>query len=139
MNPSEATTSSSGWKFGLLLLIVPGLVAGYVIWRNVQHDRSLERSSPALAYIERAERGGCLVGEEGKSCMALTLRVHPTAGEPYQVEVETLVASEWLSRVQAGQWMTVGVLDEQQGKQVLFDERTMSVPPPLPPASAAPH
>lgn len=83
------------------------------------------------AHVESMKRGDCLVGSKTTRCLELGLKVYPPAATPYVVTVTQQISTEWLPRVQAGQWLIVAV-DKTDPKKVTINEAALQFPPPEP-------
>ena len=131
MQPS--TGSFWKWVFGGIVLLVVGSNAwDYYVAR--QHAAALARSTPAVAQIKRMEPRECDEPDE-KRCVVLELEVHREGTAPYTASLSQVLAIEWMSRVQPGAWLTVGVQPDDPSV-VLFDEASLQVAAPAPPKPA---
>ena len=139
MNRNDTSLTPSrpnvGGFIGLAFFAFVGLTLGQYFYSAYQVKHAVETGTPTVAQVERTAPGNCLVGESRKECLALTVKLYPASGAPYSSSFTQLIPDKWLSRVQPGSWLTVAV-DPKNPQKVTFDERTMYVAPPAPPASA---
>lgn len=126
---------SKAW--GLLVLVLVVVPVGLLLFAvRDQHavGQAAQDGVPTTARVTRMAPGSCLVVIGKARCLELTLELHPESAEPYTASLTQGIALEWMSRVQPGSWLTVAV-DPNDRHKVTFDERTMFVAPPTPPAS----
>lgn len=119
------------WFFAAMLLLVVGWNAWdwFVERRNAE---AVARSVPAVAQVKRMDAGDCVVEPEGKRCLRLELEVHRDGVAPYVAVLSPTIGLEWMSRVQPGSWLAVGVQPDDPAV-VLFDEQSLHVAAPTPP------
>lgn len=122
----------AGFKIGGAILLVSGLVVGLGYCSERKFEAALERSIPAVALVQRMEDGDCLVSTSRTRCLRLELEVHREGAAPYTGSLTHDIGLEWMSRVQPGSWLTIGV-NPDDPNELLFDERAMAVAPPKPP------
>ncbi len=125
--------SRAGWWLAGLTGVFVVVVLGHQIWSASSTASALARSNPAVALVKRMESGNCLTSSRGERCLRLELEVHREGAEPYTASLTHSIGLEWMSRVQPGSWLTVGV-DPQNPEAVVFDEPALAVAAPTPPA-----
>jgi hypothetical protein len=124
--------SRLGVWLGLGAVVVVGMgAASFVSERN--HAAAVEAGTKTLARVTRLDDANCVIGEKRSQCLRLTLELHPAQDAAYVALLTHDIPTKWLSRVQPGSWLTVAV-DPRDRTKVYFDEPSMAVPPPLPPA-----
>lgn len=130
---SLVTPSRLGlWIWGAIALFV-AFVFGSIYFSERQQQAALERSVPAVALVKRMEDGDCLIGTKGSRCLRFELEVHREGAAPYTGSLTHDLGLEWMSRVQPGSWLTIGV-NPDDPNDLVFDERALAVAPPQPPA-----
>lgn len=90
----------------------------------------------AVARVERAPDGSCVVGERHSHCYGLELTVFPSDRAPYAAKVDVNVPDRWASRIQPGAFVRV-VGDKTEPARVYLDIEAFAAPAPLPPANLA--
>ncbi|MDC0674410.1 hypothetical protein [Nannocystis radixulma] len=128
---------SPGRKAAIIVAAIGVFMAGVfalITWDAAQEEAALERSVPAVALVKRMDPGDCWVSTRTARCLRLELEVHRDGAPPYVGSLTDNIGLEWMSRVQPGSWLTIGV-DPDDPNKLLFDERAMAVPPPTPPTS----
>lgn len=111
-------------------------ILGYHLWSERAYEQAAIAGTPTVAQVKRLDEGDCAVGEKGRSCVRLTLEVHPAQGAPYVASLTRDIEQRWMSRVQPGSWLTVAVDPSEPGR-VYFDARSMAVEAPAPVKSRA--
>jgi hypothetical protein len=127
--------ASPGRKAVIVIVAIFALMAGVIAlitWNAAQEEAALARSVPAVALVKRMDPGDCWVSTKAARCLRLELEVHRDGAPPYVGSLTDNIDLEWMSRVQPGSWLTIGV-DPDDPSKLLFDERAMAVPPPTPP------
>ena len=118
-----------------LTIIFAISAVGYSFYNAHQIERAVTTGTPTTARIERmAPEENCFQNSK-EECLTLTVKLYPASGAPYSSSFTQPIPDKWMSRVQPGSWLTVAV-DPKDPQKVTFDERTMYVAPPAPPASA---
>lgn len=117
---------------GMVGLMV--VVAGLILWSESQEEAALARSVPAVAQVKRMDPGDCWSAPKTARCLRLELEVHREGAAPYTGSLTDTIGLEWMSRVQPGLWLTIGV-NPDDPNELYFDERAMAVPAPAPPTS----
>lgn len=124
--------SRVGLWLGLGALIVVGIAAASVV-SDRNYASAVASGTKTLARVTRLDDGDCTIGEKGSQCLRLTLELHPGQEAAYVAQLTHSVPMKWLSRVQPGSWLTVAV-DPQDRTKVYFDEPSLALAPPSPPA-----
>ncbi len=101
--------------------------------KNQAYEAALAASAPAVALVKRMDPGDCFTTPKQARCLQLELEIHREGMAPYIASLTHVVDIEWMSRVQPGAWLTVGVSREDP-KAVYFNEAAMAVAAPAPPA-----
>jgi hypothetical protein len=127
MSPSRAA-----WWIGGAILSFALFVLVWGFWSDRQRAESLAHSVPATALVKRMDDGDCMVGTKTSRCLRLELEVHRDGAEPYTGSLTHDIGLQWMSRVQPGQWLTIGV-NPDDPNELLFNEEAMAVAPPAPP------
>ncbi|MGC4067942.1 MAG: hypothetical protein QM784_25485 [Polyangiaceae bacterium] len=86
---------------------------------------------PAMARVERAGDGSCIVGGQREHCYRLDLTVLPKAGEKFRTTLDVNVPDRWASRVQPGAYIWV-VRDREEPQTVLLALDAFEEPAPKP-------
>ncbi len=87
----------------------------------------------AVAFIDQAQDGNCVIGEKYAHCYRLFLTVHQRALSPYAAQLDVNVADRWASRIQPGSLVSV-VIDRTDNTKVYLDVAAFALPPPLLPS-----
>ena len=120
------------WILGVVFLLVAGLV---ICEMKSERDyaAAVASSRPAVGLVKRMDPGDCFTTPKQSRCLRLELEVHLPEVTPYMATITHIIDIEWLSRVQPGSWLTVGV-DPVDPNVVLFNEAAMAVAAPPPPS-----
>lgn len=62
---------------------------------------------PAIARVERATDGSCLVGGRNEHCYRLEFSVYPKGSATFRASLDVNVQDRWASRIQPGSYVWV--------------------------------
>jgi hypothetical protein len=116
------------WLGGVLVFTLVVIPAS-ILWMERRHAATVASGTPTVAKVLRTERGSCLAVPKRSVCLRLELELYPPDAPPYTGSLTEPIGVEWSSRVQPGSWLTVSV-NPKDRSDILFDARTMAVPPP---------
>jgi hypothetical protein len=117
------------WSCGLFAIIL-ALMA--VLFALADRGRSPPANGlPAIARVDRAPEGRCLIGERGSHCFGLELTVHAKDGTTYPATLDVLVPDRWAARIQPGSYVKV-VVDPRDPTKVFLDQAAFAEPAPTP-------
>lgn len=121
-----------GWIFGIMFLI-GGAWLAYDIRAERAYETALANSTPAVALVKRMDPGDCTTTPKQARCLRLELEIHIKGVAPYTASITHNIDIEWMSRVQPGSWLTVGV-NPDDPNEILFNKQAMAVAAPAPPS-----
>jgi hypothetical protein len=120
------------------LIVVVGLVVAGALGLLAASWFALRRGTatradgePAIARVERAGDGSCIVGGQREHCYRLDLSVLPKAGEGFRTSLDVNVPDRWASRIQPGAYLWV-VRDREDPKAVSLAIDAFDEPAPKP-------
>ncbi len=90
---------------------------------------------PAVARVEQASAGSCLLGASGEACRRLSLTVLPSNEAPFKKQLDVRVPEQHASRIQPGAYLWV-VQNRVDPKDVLLAVDALDEPAPEPPAAS---
>lgn len=88
----------------------------------------------AIARVERAADGACLVGGHREHCYRLEFLVFPKGGAEFRAALDVNVQDRWASRVQPGSYVWV-VRNGENPQEVALAVEAFQEPAPRPPRS----
>lgn len=123
-----------GWALGIFSAV---LVVMFLVFSLAdQGSKGPADGISAIARVDRAPDGRCLVGEKRSHCFGLQLTVFPRDGRSYSAGLDVNVPDRWASRVQPGSFVKV-VVDKRDPSKVFLDQDAFAQPAPAAPQASS--
>lgn len=122
-------------RWAVVILLGVAAFVGWQMWAQHEHEAALARSVPATARVTRTDPGDCGLIPRKRRCVRLELEVYRDGAAPYTGTLTDDLELEWMSRVQPGAWLKVGV-NPDDAAEILLNEAALAEPPPAPPTGA---
>jgi hypothetical protein len=137
---SSPVKSTSARVIVTVWLVVAGVLGLLAISLFALRRGTASRADgePAIARVERAGDGSCIVGGQREHCYRLEFSVLPKGGEVFHATLDVNVADRWASRIQPGSYVWV-VRDRKNPKEVSLAVEAFDEPAPKPEPDALPR